>query len=313
MWNIKVLDFDFFFIACSFFIYSFAGWIWETCFCSFKRKTFVNRGFLNGPIIPIYGIGGTLVYIMLFKYSTNQVAVFFLGMLLATVLEYLTAVIMETIFHAKWWDYSDYKFNIQGRISLKSSLFWGGLSVVDINVLGPIVSSIIYSFPRQAAELICLILICTSVADLSVTVVYTLQLSQSVHRLNMLREELFTYLLNTKLIEKSSDLKDTLFTATISKLGQKREGMINLLTTRFRASIATEAQPEEVERRVTKFREDVEKRFHQFATKYKLDSYRNNVVHKRLIKAFPNLKFKKGRFYLQELKERFNSKNVKKG
>ncbi|MDO5293494.1 MAG: putative ABC transporter permease [bacterium] len=312
MWNVNFLGFDFFFIAFSFFIYSFLGWIWETCFSSYKRKSFVNRGFLNGPIIPIYGIGGTVVYITLFGFADNVGALFLLGMLLATVLEYLTAVIMENAFHAKWWDYSDYKIQFQGRISLKASLFWGILSILDVKILGPLVKSLIERIPRRSGEYVCSGLIILGLIDLSVTVFYTLQLSEQVHRISELREEFLTYLLNTKMVERSTELKETFTSATFSKLTQTKDSIMSSLTSKFRDSLSKEMKPAEVEEKVAGFRNDLEKRFKTFTAKYKLNLRNNNLIHKRLIKAFPSLTFTKGRYYLQELKERINMHNGKK-
>ncbi|MDO5519665.1 MAG: putative ABC transporter permease [bacterium] len=312
MWNVSLLGFDFFFIAFSFFIYSFLGWIWETCFCSCKQKSFVNRGFLNGPIIPIYGIGGTVVYVTLSGFADNVGALFLLGMLLATVLEYLTAAIMENAFHAKWWDYSDYKIQFQGRISLKASCLWGILSVLDVRVLGPFVLELIRRIPRRGGEYACACLIILGLIDLTVTVFYTLQLSERVHRISNLREEFLTYLLNTKMVEKSSELKDAFASATFTKLTLKKDSIMSSLTNRFRDSLSKEMKPAEVEEQVEGFRSDLEKRFKTFATKYKLNLHNDNLIHKRLIKAFPSLTFTRGHYYLQELKERINMHNGKK-
>ena len=111
MWNIELLNHEIYFIFYCFIILSFFGWIWETTKKSMETRTFVNRGFLTGPILPIYGFGGTIVYLLLFPIKSQLILVFLFGAIIATVLEYITAVVMETVFHAKWWDYSEYRFN----------------------------------------------------------------------------------------------------------------------------------------------------------------------------------------------------------
>ncbi|WP_236879572.1 glycerol-3-phosphate acyltransferase, partial [Clostridioides difficile] len=112
-----------------FFIYSFLGWTVESIGCSIASKRIINRGFLNGPICPVYGFGAVIVISLLGRFN-NVVIVFLLGMILTTILEYFTGFILETLFHAKWWDYSDRKFNIKGRVCLKNAIYFGVMSVL---------------------------------------------------------------------------------------------------------------------------------------------------------------------------------------
>ena len=112
-----------------FFLYSFFGWCCECIYCSIPQKSFVNRGFLAGPYCPIYGCGALLVLHLLTPFDFNPVLLFIAGMIITSVLEYITSVLMEEIFHTKWWDYSDYPFNINGRVCLKNSFLFGILSI----------------------------------------------------------------------------------------------------------------------------------------------------------------------------------------
>ena len=91
----------------SFFIYGFLGWCAEVAFAATQEKRFVNRGFLNGPICPIYGIGVTVVIIALEPYAGNLAVLYVVSALLVTALEWATGLLLEKIFHHKWWDYSD--------------------------------------------------------------------------------------------------------------------------------------------------------------------------------------------------------------
>lgn len=126
-----------------FFFYSFLGWVVETIYCSIGEKKFVNRGFLTGPLCPIYGTGAVVFGVCLmpfynkFGYSKWYIIllVVLLGMLLADVVEFFTSLIMEKLFNARWWDYSNEKFNIQGRICLKHTLYWGLASGIFIYVV----------------------------------------------------------------------------------------------------------------------------------------------------------------------------------
>lgn len=105
-----------------FFLYSFIGWLWETIYCSLKAKHFVYRGFLIGPITPIYGFGILGVVYLLRPLHEQVIPLFFAAALLVTVLEYVTSYLLERFFHASWWDYKEVPLNINGRVALPISL-----------------------------------------------------------------------------------------------------------------------------------------------------------------------------------------------
>lgn len=152
MWNITIHGIDLYHIISWLYIYSFLGWVWETSYVSFKAGKYINRGFVNGPFCTIYGFGAVFIYLILNPVSENIFALFGGGLLVATILEYVTAVLMESIFHTSWWDYSDKKLNFQGRICLGASLGWGAASVIFFRILHPVVEEFIELYPRVAGE-----------------------------------------------------------------------------------------------------------------------------------------------------------------
>ena len=158
MWNLTVCGIDFYHLMNWLIIYSFFGWVWETCYVSVKSGKFVNRGFINGPLCTIYGFGAVSVYMILRPFSDNLLYLYLGGVVVATALEYVTAVLMESLFHTSWWDYSDNKFNFQGRICLGASLGWGAFTVILFKVLHPLVESIVILYPVYVGEIgICVI------------------------------------------------------------------------------------------------------------------------------------------------------------
>ena len=158
MWNLTVCGIDFYHLMNWLIIYSFFGWVWETCYVSVKSGKFVNRGFINGPLCTIYGFGAVSVYVILRPFSDNLLYLYLGEVVVATALEYVTAVLMESIFHTSWWDYSDNKFNFQGRICLGASLGWGAFTVILFKVLHPFVESIVILYPVYVGEIgICVI------------------------------------------------------------------------------------------------------------------------------------------------------------
>ena len=116
-----------------FIMFSFVGWISEVFYVGiFHEHKFVNRGFLYGPICPVYGFGGVVILLLPAALYSTWIPLFFASMILCTAVEYLVSWIMEKMFHARWWDYSHYKFNINGRICLLNSVLFGfmGLGVI---------------------------------------------------------------------------------------------------------------------------------------------------------------------------------------
>jgi len=128
-----------------FFIYCIIGWICEEIYCSFLEKKVVNRGFLNGPYLPIYGFGAIIVLYLLKPFIDNIIILFFVAVVVTSIIEYGGSFILETIFHIKLWDYSSKFMNINGRVCLLNSLLFGILSVVIIYLIHPFVSFFVYS------------------------------------------------------------------------------------------------------------------------------------------------------------------------
>lgn len=120
-----------------FLIYSFGGWIVEEINCSIKEKKLVNRGFLIGPICPIYGFGGVIMTIYLTQFIERPIMVFIVAVIASAILEYFTSYVMEKIFNARWWDYSNNKFNLNGRICLRTLIPFGIFGLIVIYILNP--------------------------------------------------------------------------------------------------------------------------------------------------------------------------------
>ena len=135
MWEMKILGVDLYHVLAWFWLYSFCG--------SIRQKKLVNRGFVNGPLLTLYGTGAVMVYLILRPFEANVWALYFGGVIVATVLEYVTGVLMETIFHAHWWDYSNQKFNFQGKICLSSSIAWGFFTLGLFYILQPIAVKVV--------------------------------------------------------------------------------------------------------------------------------------------------------------------------
>lgn len=130
-----------------FMIYSFLGWIIEIINEIITEKRFVNRGFLIGPYCPIYGFGVLLMIGLLNRYINDPIVVFIMSIVLFSILEYFTSYIMEKLFKARWWDYTDRKFNINGRICLETMIPFGIGGLLVMYLVNPFVINVINSIP----------------------------------------------------------------------------------------------------------------------------------------------------------------------
>lgn len=131
-----------------FIVYSFMGWVYESIFCTIKNRQWENRGFLHGPIVPIYGVGALLASIVFSSLpveslqQASSLTIFLICFLGSIVLEYFTSWALEKLFHAYWWDYSNVPLNIHGRVCLFASIGFGVAGILVVRVLFPFVSHI---------------------------------------------------------------------------------------------------------------------------------------------------------------------------
>lgn len=160
-----------------FLFYSFVGWMYESILVSCQQHRLVNRGFLNGPLCPIYGTGAILGVAILGNVR-NPIIIFLISMVGATILEYTTSWVMEQLFHARWWDYSNFRFNLQGRVCLLGALIFG-LGGVGV-VLGsqPYVERVTDMIPLPMLHTLVTVLALITIIDLAVTVTGMLEFEQ---------------------------------------------------------------------------------------------------------------------------------------
>ena len=141
-----------------FLIYSFMGWCMEVCVSLVTRKKFINRGFLIGPYFPIYGWGAILITLLLSYFTDKPILLFFMAILICGTLEYLTSFFMEKIYHLRWWDYSNKKFNINGRVCLDTIIPFGILGTTIMYVTNPFFLDKLNMIPNNTLNIIFYIL-----------------------------------------------------------------------------------------------------------------------------------------------------------
>lgn len=172
-----------------FYAYCFLGWCFESTVVSVQQRRFVNRGFLRGPMLPIYGFGATILLHVSLPLYDRPVELFLASMVAATVFEYVVGVLMETLFKVKYWDYSTHRFQFQGRICLQSSLCWGFLGLILARAIHPPVEAIVVWLPFWALIVVDVLLSAAFIGDVAVSVRTALDLARVLEELDKLREQ----------------------------------------------------------------------------------------------------------------------------
>lgn len=173
-----------------FYFYCFFGWCFESTYVSLKSRKLVNRGFMRGPFLPLYGSGAIMMLVVSMPFQDNIFMVYIAGCLGATVLEYVTGVTMEALFKVRYWDYSKNRFNFQGHICLGSSLAWGFLTILMTEVIHKPVESMVLSVPGNALTVITLFLTAYICADFALSFKTALDLRDVLVKMENIRVEM---------------------------------------------------------------------------------------------------------------------------
>lgn len=192
-----------------FIVYSFLGWCLESIYKTiiFKRPT--NSGFLYGPFCPMYGIGAVIM-IELGKISNNIFTIFIISFLFFTAWEYLVAVVLETLFKTKYWDYSDLKFNIQGRVCLKNSIYWGILGVLLIFVIQPAIEKAINFVPVDVLVYVQIFLCMAIIIDGIVTICRIMIIDKKIRQVFEIGESIKEKILELKKQNEEENYKENI-------------------------------------------------------------------------------------------------------
>ena len=179
MFNYTVTQWLFFF-----YFYCFFGWVFESTYVSIKKKHFVNRGFMRGPFLPLYGSGAIMMLVVSNPFSDNIILTYLAGCVGATIWELVTGITMESLFKVRYWDYSHLKFNYKGHICLSSSLAWGFLTILMTQFLQKGVERVAFAIPTTVVSVLAGIITIVIVADFSLSFKAALDLRDilSLHR-----------------------------------------------------------------------------------------------------------------------------------
>lgn len=173
-----------------FYFYSFCGWCFESAYVSIRQKKLVNRGFIRGPFLPLYGSGAMMMLAVSMPFRENIVLTYFAGCVGATALEYVTGLLMELLFNIRYWDYSNQKFNLQGRICLSSTIAWGFLTILMTQVVHKPIEQFVMSIPGNVLAYVTSFLTLYIVADFALSFQAAMDLRFILMKMQRVKEEM---------------------------------------------------------------------------------------------------------------------------
>ncbi|MCI8925306.1 MAG: hypothetical protein HFI45_15145 [Lachnospiraceae bacterium] len=284
-----------------FYFYCFFGWVFESAFVSVKSRKFVNRGFMRGPFLPIYGSGAIMMLVVSMPFQDNLILTYLAGCVGATALEFVTGVVMESLFKVRYWDYSNQKFNYKGHICLSSTVAWGFLTIFMTGVLHKGVEKLIFAIPYMVLTCVTAVVTVYIIIDFTLSFKAALDLRDMLMGLDRARAELLR-------IQKRLDViiavaNDEIETRRqenserMDELADEIENRFNSLKERMRL------QPSE-------FIEDVREEIIELRSRYTVEKENRirfkglkDIYQRNIIKGNPTLYSKRFSEALEELKK----------
>ncbi len=266
-----------------FIIYAFIGWCSEVSYAALDVGKFVNRGFLNGPYCPIYGVGVLVVVVVLTPLKDNLLILFAGSFILTSILEYITGYILEKVFHNKWWDYSDKPFNIKGYVCLKFSIFWGLACSFIMLVIHPMIMGFIHIIPKTVGIILLVILMAAFIVDCVFTISTILKFNKRLRIMGEVAEKL-------KII--SNEIGENIY-ENVTEAIEKKEKIAENMENRYQKF--NDSVQLNLEKKKSEY-EELNKRYKELAEK-------KIYGHDRLMKAFPGMKSLDNEDSLLKLKE----------
>ena len=298
-----------------FFIYGFLGWCTEVAYATVKQKKFVNRGFLNGPICPVYGVGIGMVVMLLEPMSGTIVSLYVVSTALVTTIEGVTGYLMDRLFHHKWWDYSNQPLNIGGYVCLLFSLAWGVACVLIVRVIHPFVYQVVDMIPVTVGIGLAAVLGIALLADLYVTTAEILKLNKKLETMEKISAELreLSDMIGVNIhesvmetMEFSEETKKQLDSAVselrekLDSVAQEQKDHLEERIDRVEEKIEAKLYPEEEKALLAELRN----KYAELKGKYTELAGRSTLVTRRLIDAFPKMESRLHKEMFNEMRNR---------
>lgn len=286
---------DIYYILLYFFVYGFLGWCTEVAYAAFKEHRFVNRGFLNGPLCPIYGVGVSVVVVFLTPYKSNLVLLYVSACLLVTLLEGLTGWAMDKIFHNKWWDYSKQPLNIGGYVCLLFSLIWGAACVIITDFIHPLIHKLLTYVPFMVGVILVILLLCITFADVYVTASAIFKFNKRLASMEKIAGELH---------EISDQIGEDIYEKVLYAIEKQESSRQRLDDTAVELKGKTQETAAELREKAQEVSSDLRARIAELKNYYHELGYSMPSISRRIIKAFPKMESRNYKLQLEALREK---------
>lgn len=258
-----ILEYLWFFI-----IYAFLGWCVEVSYQTVNRGQFINRGFLNGPVCPIYGFGMIILIYCLKSLVSNPLLLFIGSFFLTTVLEFITGFVLEKVFNDKWWDYTDVPFNLKGYVCLSFSIAWGLGAVFMLIIVHPYIAKLVTFLDNKIGNILLFLLLAYFITDFIITVLAIMKIKRRLVILDDIAK---------KIRSNSDDIGVNIYKGVTLAINAKDNVKQRLDKQKIEFEDSLEERKQKIEELVAKYEELIKEK---------------GFVHRRLEKAFPNIREK---------------------
>lgn len=293
-----------------FYMYCFFGWCFESTFVSLKSRKLVNRGFMRGPFLPLYGSGAIMMLIVSMPFRDNVLLTYIAGVIGATALEYVTGVVMEALFKVRYWDYSNRLLNFQGHICLRSSIVWGFFTILMTRVIHMPIEQMVLSIPGRVMAWVTVLLTVYIVADFTLSFKAALDLQDILVKIERAKEELERMQRRLDVIIAFNNEEKEV---RRQERGERRELWMNEITAGLEQRFA--AIKETLLRVPTAYGESVKEeiaelrgRFSEYLERQRSDSKILDFYKRNMIRNNPTMESRKYKNALEELKKIANNK-----
>ncbi len=289
-----------------FYFYCFFGWCFESAYVSLKNRHPVNRGFMRGPFLPLYGSGAVMMLVVSMPFQSNMVLTYIAGCIGATALEYVTGVTMEALFKVRYWDYSNQKFNFQGQVCLSSTLAWGGLTILMTHVVHKPVERLVLGIPLDILTVAVSLLTVCLVADFTLSFKAAIDLRDILMKMEAAREEL-------ERMQKRLDVIVALSNEEREERKRERSGRMDELAAGIEERLLH--VKEKIANGVSAYPEGIKEEIAELRFKYRLSAEnRKQLIHfkdfykRQMLKGNPMMVSKRFGDMLRELQENLDGK-----
>lgn len=296
MYHYTIIQWLFFF-----YFYCFFGWVFESTFVSVKSRKFVNRGFMRGPFLPIYGSGAIMMLVVSMPFQDNILLTYFAGCIGATALELVTGMTMEALFKVRYWDYSNQKFNYKGHICLSSTIAWGFLTILMTEFVHKGVEKIVFAIPSLLLSILTIIITVCIVSDFTLSFKAALDLRDVLVGLEKAKDEM-------ERIQRRLDVLIAVANDEIETLKQERGLRVDELMESVEAKF--DAVKERIRINPFEFVDDVREEISELRSKYLVEKEHRlqfkglkDFYQRSLIKGNPTMRSKRFEEALEELKK----------